>query len=399
MQQLDLPAPDPQSALQAKRVAAHLRRLMVAKGGSVDFSDFMEAALYAPGLGYYVAGRRKLGPEGDFVTAPEISPLFACALANSIAPVLTELGDAVVLEFGAGSGVLAVDLLKALGRLGALPRRYLILEPSPDLRASQRRACARLPAALADRVMWLERWPETPLRGVLVANEVLDAMPVRRFRITPEGARPLRVGMQGEEFRWCLGSAETGLSALVRAIEAEVGEPLAVGYESEFSALLQPWLATLAEHLEAGTVLLFDYGYERREYYHPQRSAGTLVCHYRHRVHYDPLVLPGLQDISASVDFSALARAGKEAGLTLAGYTTQAWFLLNNQVTEILACTDRTDLPDRLAMSRALKTLTLPGEMGERFKCMAFSRNCRVAPAGFEDQARRQIPAGPSDRG
>jgi len=364
-------------------------------GGALDFSAFMDIALYAPGLGYYAAGAEKFGAKGDFITAPELSPLFAECLARQVAEVFERIGGGDFLELGAGSGVLAVDLLLALDGLDALPARYCILEPSPELRARQREHVAGLPARLAGRVLWLDRLPEKPLHGVVFGNEVLDAMPVYRFRARAGQVCVLTVRRADDGgFTWSERPADPSLTQTVRALEESLGYPFSDGYVSELNPACGPWMKSVSEVLGSGVVLLCDYGYPRHEYYHPQRSRGTLICHYRHRAHDDPLRLVGLQDISASVDFTALAEAGVAAGLELAGYTSQGWFLLGCGLDEILACADQRDTRAQLELSAAAKNLLLPGRMGERFKVMAFSRAVGGRLRGFrlEDQRHRLYP-------
>ncbi len=379
----DCRAPNPEAQARSAALLARVSERIAARGGPIPFAEYMELVLYAPGLGYYAGGLRKFGAKGDFVTAPEIAPLFSRCLARQCAEVLAELGGGEILEFGAGSGAMAAGILGELRRLGREPERYGILEVSGELRARQRETLAALVPGELGRVQWLDRLPESPLRGVVLANEVLDAMPVERFRIAPDGVHELRVDREGERLIWAEGPAGGRLAATVEHLQRELPEPLAPGYSSEVNPTLEPWLASVADVLGAGAVLLIDYGYPRREYYHPERAAGTLMCHYRHHAHSDPLILPGLQDITAHVDFTALAQAGADAGLRLAGYTTQAHFLLGAGLAELLADSDPTDVRRHLALTQQVKTLTLPGEMGERFKALAFTREFDAPLAGF----------------
>ena len=326
-----LPAPGPDALAHGRRAEALIRR-RIEEEGPIPFSDYMELCLNAPGIGYYTAGSRKFGPEGDFVTAPEISPLFGRSLARAFGEVLDLLGGGEVLELGGGTGAFAESCLGELARRDAAPRRYRILEPSPDLRERQRRRLEPL------GVEWLDSLPDEPFSGIVFANEVADALPVERFRIAPEGVESMHVGLDSEGFRWVARPAARPLRDHVRAVETRLGRPIgAAGYESEWCPSLGGWLEAVAGRLDRGLVLVFDYGYGEAEYYHPDRDRGTLGCHYRHRWHDDPLVLPALQDITASVDFSALARAGDGAGLDRVGFTTQAWFLLGCGLTRLLA--------------------------------------------------------------
>jgi len=378
----ELPPPDPAARALSERLLLQIREEIVRAGGRIPFDRFMELALYAPGLGYYTAGSRKFGEAGDFVTAPEISPVFAQCLARQTRQVLEHLGGGDILEFGAGSGVLAADLLRDLERQAALPARYLIMEVSPDLKQRQHETLMREVPQLVSRVQWLERLPEG-FNGLVLANELLDAMPVSRFRITQSGPQEAFITAGEQGLQTCFAAPVTpGLTEAVREVEAVAGG-LAPGYVSEFNLRQGPWLQTLARTLERGALLLIDYGYPRAEYYHPQRDSGTLMCHYRHRAHADPLLWVGLQDITSHVDFSALARTGRQAGLAPAGYTTQAHFLLACGLEEILAESDPDDLTRHMQLVQGVKRLTLPSEMGERFKVMALVKGMDTALAGF----------------
>src|SRR5690606_17312019 len=322
----DLPLPDADALGHSRRVAEMIRAEIAASGGSISFRRYMELALYAPGAGYYSAGTEKFGRGGDFVTAPEISPLFSACLARQCAEVLRGTGG-VVLELGAGSGAMACDVLRALEASGDLPDAYLVLERSADLRARQERRLRDALPHLVDRVQWLDRLPEAPIRGVMLANEVADAMPVARGRVKAVTAE-MAVAAEGEGFAWREVQAPADLAEHVRRVLGPVLAELPDGYTTEFNPDLWPWIASLADLLEAGVIFIIDYGYPRAEYYHPDRTDGTLICHFRHRAHWDPFLYPGLQDISASVDFTAVAEAGTDAGLEVLGFTTQAHFLL-----------------------------------------------------------------------
>lgn len=370
---ITLPTPDPDSEAHSGRVREHVVARIREAGGTISFADYMQQVLYAPGLGYYVAGSTRFGSGGDFVTAPEVSSLFGRVVARQIEPVLASMDRPDVLEFGAGTGKLAVDVLGRLAETGCLPARYRILEVSPDLVAEQQARIRRDIPALAGRVEWLSDLPEG-FRGVVLGNEVLDAMPVERFRRETDAVRQLAVALDGERLVIEARDAPAWLAEDIRTIEAELGGPLPEGYVSETCPAAAQWIEDLAGHVEEGVVLLFDYGLSRREYYAPDRSGGWLRCHFRHRAHADPLVLQGIQDITAWVDFTRIAEAGVSAGLDLAGYTTQAEFLLAGGLADELAAAGN----DTGALSREIKLLTLPGEMGEHFKCMGFVRGDRV---------------------
>lgn len=336
----------------------------------MPFARYMAMALYEPGLGYYAGGARKFGAGGDFVTAPELTPLFGRALARQVA-LLLEPGEAV-LEFGAGSGVLAAQIMAELERLGQRAE-YLILETSAALAARQRER-------LGERVRWLARLPER-FRGVMIANEVLDAMPVHALVWTPEGIFERGVCAAAGGFAWAEREARGELLEAARALAVEI--PPSGRYESEIGLAACGWVRTAAAVLERGAVLILDYGFPQREYYHPQRSMGTLACHYRHRVHGDPFLLPGLQDITAHVDFSAIARAGRETGLDVLGYASQAQFLLNCGILDLLGAEDASQARRYAPLAAAVQTLVSPAEMGELFKVLALGRGVSEAPLGF----------------
>ena len=370
----DLPLPASDALAHSARLAQRIHTAIQEAGGAIPFSRYMELALYAPGLGYYSAGARKFGAAGDFVTAPEISSLFSRCLARQCAEVLEEIGGGSVLELGAGSGVMAADILLELQALERLPEEYLILEVSAELKERQRQTLAAKATALASRVHWLEALPER-FTGVILGNEVLDALPVERFLKRPGGFDEYCVRAEGEGFTWDTRPAGAQLAATLDAFETTLSQPLASGYVSEISLGVMPLISTLATALTRGALLFMDYGYPRNAYYHPERSMGTLMCHYRQRAHDDPFLYPGLQDITAHVDFTAVAEAGTSAGLELAGYTTQAHFLMALGIAGLSGADMRA--------AQQVKLLTLPEEMGERFKAIGFSRGLARELSGF----------------
>jgi len=381
-----LPAPDPAAAAHSARMLDYIRAEIAATGGAISFARFMDLALYAPGRGYYCAGTRKFGSGGDFITAPELSPLFSRCLARQCQEILDALGGGVILELGAGTGIMAADLLQELRTLDVLPERYAILELSGELRERQRQTLVERIPDLLERVVWLDALPEPGFRGIVLGNEVLDALPIERFRITAQGPRRLVVVWTDTGLACIEGEEDSSVTAVVAQIEAEIGGRLPEGYTSEYVPRLAEWLAAIVEPLAAGALLFIDYGYPRRAYYHPERAAGTVLCHYRHRVHDDPLMLPGLQDITASVDFTAVADAALAAGLNVAGYTTQNYFLFGCGLMELLA----EEIPSNpansaryLEQARQVKLLTLPGEMGDRFQAIALTRNLEMPLRGF----------------
>jgi len=376
----DLPAPSAEALAHSERLQALIRGEIDAAGGALGFDRFMELALYAPGLGYYSAGSRKFGEAGDFVTSPELSTLFSRCLARQCREVLDGLGGGEILEFGAGSGVMAADILAELSALECLPERYCILELSAELRARQQETIREKVPQLAGRVEWLEGLPAAGFRGVVLANEVLDAMPAHRFRIAGGEPRELFVERQGEGFALREGEPGAELAAALSQLrqQAALGE----GYESEINLRAADWVHSIGDFLGQGVALLIDYGFPRSEYYHPQRNRGTLMCHYRHRAHDDALILPGLQDITAHVDFTAVAEAALAAGLAVRGYTSQANFLVANGLTGLLAEAEG-DVKRQLTLAAQVKRLTMPGEMGELFKVMALGRGWERPLQGF----------------
>jgi len=374
-----LPQPDADAVQHSERLRRVIVEQILAAGGSLPFWKFMELALYAPGLGYYSAGATKFGDAGDFITAPELSPLFSACVADALTPVLRELGpDAEFLEIGGGSGAFAETALAKLLANDALPARYAILEPSADLRQRQRqRLQQRLPPLLFELVEWLDSPPEQVWNGVLFANEVIDALPTPRFCIRDGEVYEEHVGLDGEgRFIRRERPADPMLAAAVRHVERQLPAPFVEGYRSEVLAQLPYWLQAVIGGLGDGAMLFIDYGHGRGEYYQPQRSEGTLRAFRRHHVVADVFAWPGLQDITASVDFTALAEAGTGAGFELAGYCSQASFLLGNRLADNLALAESRAGGEIgiHALRQQVKQLTLPSDMGERFQAMGFER-------------------------
>jgi SAM-dependent MidA family methyltransferase len=366
----------------SERLCALIRAEIAAAGGLLPFSRFMELALYAPGLGYYVAGSAKFGSGGDFVTAPEISPLYGGCIASQAAEVLQRLGGGDILEFGAGNGTLAVQVLTDLQRLESLPRRYLILEPSPDLQMRQRELIAAQLPHLVERCEWLAGLPQG-LRGLILANEVLDAMPVHRFAIGHNG-EPLEIFVSERDGALTEVAApvrSVGLGSAVGAIQ-RAGLAQRPGYRSEVNLNLRPWFAAIGACLETGLVLVIDYGYPASAYYQADRTMGTLMCHWRHRAHANPFSNLGRQDIGAHVDFSAAARAAVQAGLRIAGFATQAQFLIGCGIDRLMTEATGRGVPEP-ELAQAVKRLLLPATMGERFKVLALSRGVSGPWCGF----------------
>lgn len=366
----ELPLPDADASASTQALC-ELIAAEIGAHGPMPFRRYMELALYAPGLGYYAAGARKFGAAGDFITAPELGSLLAEAWAEALLPVLQALAAPEILELGAGSGALAADLLAALARRGVELQRYAILDRSADLRARQAERLATSP--WRERVVWLDAPPTQAFDGAIIGNEVVDALACTRFTITADGPRELAVDVRDGRFVDATLPANDRLRAAIAHLQAS-GVELAPGYCSEVLPELPAWLQAVSASLREGVVLLADYGYGRPEYYHPDRRQGTLICHYRHRAHADPYHWPGLTDISAFVDYTALAEAGAASALDLLSYHSQAGFLLELGLDRLVA--DLAALPDRarLALTQQIKRLMLPGDMGERFKIMALGR-------------------------
>ncbi|MGC4406161.1 class I SAM-dependent methyltransferase [Methyloversatilis sp. MC4-4] len=370
---MSLPQPDSDAVEHSQRLLGQIRD-EIARTGWMPFSRYMECALYAPGLGYYSGALQKFGRDGDFVTAPELTPLFGRSLARQLAELMA-LSAPHLIEAGAGSGRLAADLLAELDRLGAVPQSYRILELSADLRARQQALIAAELPHLSARVSWLDSLPDA-FDGVVIGNEVLDAMPVERLhnaagRIEQAGLALDPSGQPALDWR----PAPAALADAAHALG------FTDGYDSEINFAARAWVAEWAQRIGRGALLLIDYGFPQAEYYHPDRRSGTLMCHYRHHAHTDPLWMPGLNDLTAHVDFTAIAQAAFDAGMSLAGYTSQANFLLNCGVLELL---DRdADALSRAKQNAALNQLTSPAEMGELFKVICMTRDIDAPLTGF----------------
>lgn len=378
-----LPVPAPDAAEHSQRLAAHIANAISAAGGWLPFDQYMTLALYAPGLGYYSAGAAKFGrwahDGSDFVTAPELTPLFARTLARQVAQVFAATGAHDILEFGAGSGCLAADLLLELQRLDTPCERYAILDLSGELRERQRTTLANRAPHLLERVTWRDTLPET-FSGVMLGNEVLDAMPVR-LHVRHNGQWHERgVVLHGTQpGRFAFGNRPG--AALPPASLQDI--PAGDGYQTESHEAAQAFMRGVAPVLARGTLLLIDYGFPVREYYHAQRAGGTLMCHYRHHAHDDPFYYPGLQDITAHVDFSGIAEAATDAGLDLLGYTSQARFLMNCGLIDLLGGLDASDPVTFLPVTNAVQKLLSEAEMGELFKVIAFGKSLDEPLMGF----------------
>lgn len=385
-----LPLPSRAEQAQTTQVMNHLKVQIKRAGGQLNFANYMQTVLYEPKLGYYRSATPKFGKYGDFITAPELSPLFSRALANQCEQILATLGGGDVLEFGAGSGTMAAEILLQLAKKDQLPEHYYIIELSAELKERQFNTLQNRCHDLLERITWLDKLPEQPIRGVILANEVIDAMPVHLFRLEQEHIFERYVAWQGNELCWHLDEVSTPeLHAQLAAIQQHLPDfILEHGYESEINAYLPQWIATVAQLLACGVVLVIDYGFPAHEYYHPDRYQGTLMCHYHHHTHSDPLIIPGLQDVTAHVDFTALAHAATNAGLHVAGFTPQAHFLLACHLLDVAYDLAQNE-QELFTYNQQIKQLTLPHEMGELFKVMALTQAYDASLMGFSHQDQR----------
>lgn len=366
-----------------------IRQQIIQSGGAISFATFMQLALYAPNLGYYNTEKRIFGRGGDFVTASEISPLFAACIARQCQQILTALGSGDILEIGAGSGVFAKNVLLELQKLDCLPRQYFIYEISPALRAQQLQLFELECPELLKHVRWLNQLPSAGINGIIFANEVLDALPATCFQVTEQGVEERCVTWEKDHFAW--KNKKSSASDFVSQIKtiAETCE-LSVGYTSEINLEIPKWIDQIAHVLTQGVILLMDYGYGRREYYHPDRTQGTLMCFHQHQSHSDPFVMVGLQDMTAHVDFTTVAESAVDAGLNVAGYTTQAAFLLACGLLDLADKPENASATDLYTQAQAIKTLTLPAQMGEIIKVIALSKQIDLPLKGFALHDRRK---------
>ena len=390
-----LPIPDKFALKLSESLQEKIRLAIKENGGSINFEQYMQMALYEPGLGYYSAGSSKFGEQGDFVTAPEISPLFSRCLAKQCHQILSEISSSCILELGPGTGAMAIDILLELERNNTLPEIYYMLEPSADLRQRQQLNIKSTIPHLEERFVWVDRLPEEKIKGVILANEVIDAMPVKRIVINNE-VEEYVVACESEskdqaKFQWIKKDMDRQSIVDVEAILGTLREVLPTPYITEINFYIKPWLSSLNDVLEEGLILVSDYGYPRQEYFHPQRRAGTLLCHYRHHAHDDPFLFPGLQDITASVDFTSVAEAAVDTGLHVSGFTTQAHFLIACGLDQFVSEFEIDDAVDRSKMTHQVSKLTMPGEMGEKFKFIGLTKalDIQLRGFGFVDQRSR----------
>ncbi|RDH82971.1 MAG: SAM-dependent methyltransferase [endosymbiont of Galathealinum brachiosum] len=381
MQTLDLPEPTDDEIEQSRKLNEIIKQSVADAGGWIDFDQYMQLALYAPGLGYYSGGVQKFGEQGDFITSPEVSPLFAQTLANPVSMVLEKMTDAKIIEFGAGSGKLAADILLALQKKNELPEEYLIIELSAELQQRQKETIQQIVPDLYSRVSWLSFLPEKPVNAVVIANEVLDAMPVKRFSIKDKTVQLLGVDVFQQELRLSYKDAGKKITDSIDLLNIESPGHT---YTSEINLNIEPWIKSISQCINRGAVYLIDYGYPRSEYYSEERHMGTFMGYYRHRSIDEPLWYPGLQDLTAFVDFTSVAEAAIENDFDVDGFTSQGNFLINAGLANIVEKTRADSEIKKLQIVQQMKTLSLPGEMGERFKVIGLSKGLEENIPGFE---------------
>jgi len=384
-QSKNFPAIAPEIQANSEQLKTTIINRIKLAGSRLNFADYMQLALYAPGQGYYVSGAQKFGKAGDFVTAPQISALYSKCLAKQISQVLAVIPDGNILEFGAGTGIMAADILIELEKLNQLPQKYWILELSPELIQRQQQTLSNKAPHLLDNIAWLDALPKQTFNGVILANEVLDAMPVHLVQLhDSKNHQEYYVSEENDQLGWQLGElSHPKLANAIEKITHHLPEPLPAHYQTEINLQLTGWINSLSDILHQGVALLVDYGFPRHEYYHPDRSQGTLMCHFQHHAHGNPLILPGVQDMTAHVDFTSVAESAVDAGFSIMGYTNQAYFLLGCGIEQFLLKIDSNDTKTYLQYSQQIKKLTMPNEMGELFKCIALGKNMDMSLMGF----------------
>ena len=385
----ELPMPDDVLLNHSSIVLEELAKKINTNEGWINFADFMQFVLYEPGLGYYSSGTRKLGAGGDFTTAPEISNFFGACLADCMIKILNSCSKQMILEIGAGSGQLAFDILTQLDNQGYVPDQYYILEISADLKDRQQRLLAKLPNNLLEKVIWLDSLPENLITGVIFGNEVLDAMPCRRFRIQNEDIYEIGISCTNQRLIEQDKLADEAIKHSVHNIEKELNRKFANGFISEIRTDYKHFFAALSSSLVSGAIMFIDYGCSRGEYYSANRSTGTLVCHYQNTAHYDPLFLPGLQDLTAWVDFSLVADVGLEHGFEINSYTSHRDFLFSSGILKLVD--EISDQNERFKINQAVKQLLLPDQMGDTFKFMLLSKSCMIEESFMETRGLRYL--------
>ena len=378
-----LPSPDSKAQSHSEKLSAYIKKMIDRHGGSIGFDEYMDLVLYQQDLGYYSSGNQKFGPRGDFVTAPEISPLFSKCLASQCAQILGDFEDPCILEIGAGTGTMAKDLLLVLEKSNSLPEKYFIFEISSDLKLKQQKLLKQYIPRYIDRIIWIDSLPERKFNGLVLANEVLDALPVKRFKKESDLFKEVKVSFTGNDFYWVDAPASHELTNALEKIEDELLKPFPENYCSEININLKIWLDSIQSVMGKGVILFIDYGYSMSDYYHPERSDGNLLCYYRHHVHDDPFFYPGLQDITTSVDFTSVAKNAEEIGLNISGYTNQSYFLISCGLDDLVPDMSLLNTKSQTQISKELRTLLMPDEMGERFKFMALTKKYNKELLGF----------------
>ncbi len=395
---LNLPIPDKFALKLSENLRRKIHLAIMENNGSISFEQYMQMVLYEPGLGYYSAGSTKFGEQGDFVTAPELSPLFSRCVAKQCQQILSEISSAKtscsILELGPGTGAMAIELMRYLERKNALPKTYYMLEPSADLQQRQQRNIKRSIPQLEKRFVWISNFPEEKIKGVILANEIIDAMPVKRMIIDDEikeAAITCDIKKNDQiQFQWIKKDIDEKLKIDIKKLLGTLKESLPTPYITELNYNIKPWLNSLNDILDKGLILISDYGYPRYEYFHPQRAAGTLLCHYRHHVHDDPFLYPGLQDITASVDFTTVAETAVNASLHVSGFTTQAHFLIACGLDSFVSELKTDNVIERSKTIQQVSKLTMPGEMGEKFKFIGLTKKIDIQLCGFNFIDQRQ---------
>jgi SAM-dependent MidA family methyltransferase len=379
-----LPPPSKEAIEHSNNLVASIKKY-ANKQTSLSFAQFMQQTLYTPQLGYYSNSLQKIGEKGDFITSPEISPLFSKCLARQAKQVLEQLSSPNIIEFGAGRGIMARDILLELEQLKQPLDNYYIIELSAELKLVQQQTLSSLPNKIKQKVVWLDKLPP-PLSAVVLANEVLDAMPVERLKFMPSSISQAFVKIVQGDLSWDYQPiTNRKLKEKAEDLLQYIGSPSPDGYETEVNLNIEPWIASINDFLNEGLLLIIDYGYSRQEYYQPARVMGTLRCHYQHLAHNDPFFYPGLQDITAHVDFTAVAEAGFNVGFNIDGFTTQAHFLM---ASGLLGMSEKLTLntTESIKIAQQIKTLTMPNEMGESFKVIALTKNIIQPLIGFQLQ-------------
>ena len=384
-----LPIPDPNARSHSEKLTTYIKNLIDEQAGTIGFDEYMNTVLYQPGLGYYSAGCQKFGSDGDFVTAPEVSKLFSKCLASQCSQILDDFEESAILEIGAGTGVMARDLLLDLDQCNSLPDKYYIFEISADLKQKQQRLLKQSIPKYIDNIIWLDTLPEAKIKGLIIANEVLDALPVKRFKKESNLFKEVKVTFSNNKFCWTNTTAEPELLDSLMKLEKQLPTSFPNNYYSEKNINLKIWLDSVQSVIEEGVILFIDYGYAASDYYHPNKSDGNLLCHYQHNSHNNPFFYPGLQDITSSVDFTAVAQYAEELGLHVKGYNNQTYFLFGCGLEDLIPDMDSLDIKSQVMIAQQLRMLTMPDEMGERFKVIALAKKYNKKLLGFSIMNQR----------